>query len=573
MGPRMKRLGDLSRRRRPGGRSDTTAKEGRGVAAGMQARILAAALALAGLSALSLPAHAAAASAPAPASLAFGAPGTPSFATYPLPDDIAGGPNAGEPTIGIPWDTDHLFFQANSRTYKAVFDDHGGVTWSVVTPAFTRVNVDPMLNADPVSHRIWAGGLDGPCSVMGISDDDGATWIPAGNMCNFAQLDHQSIGSGPWAASAVPRGQVYSRATYYCSQLQYTACTTSLDGGLAWLPFTEVTGGCGGLHGHIRVSEVTGFAAVPDASCATGEGTVPGVPMGSNKVGFGYTDDNGVTWKSRVVADSNSSRGFDPSLQFGRQKGWLYVGQADANGVHVAMSKDQGLTWETLGGSTPGATPAAWLDLRGAFHDPKTGAPLKYGAFADMQAGDDDRAAFSFLATTNPDGAHPFDDCGAPGDGNIWHYYVAQTFDAGQTWTVTRVSDDPVQAGAIWNGGGTQPCRNLLDFADMDVDSHGRIHIGFTDGCTKACVDKYNAWQAGQGEAPKGTDSRDRHGTVFRQVTGKGLFAKDDVAGTNATGGASGPGPSKSAKSPGLELPLLAVAVVAVAALARRRRD
>jgi hypothetical protein len=517
--------------------------------------------------AVALPALAASAPTPPLASPAFGAPGAPTFGTFPLPDDIAGGPNAGEPTIGIPWNTDHLFFQANSRTFKAVFDETGGVAWSAVTPVFTRANVDPMLNADPVTGRIWAGGLDGPCSVMGISDDDGATWVPSGNMCNLAQLDHQSIGTGPWAKDMAPRSTVYGRATYYCSQLTYTACTTSLNGGLAWLPFTEVTGGCGGLHGHIRVSEVTGFAAVPDASCATGEGPVP---MGANKVGFGYTDNNGLTWESRVVPESNTSRGFDPSLQFGREKGWLYVGAADSNGVHVALSKDQGLTWETLGNATPGATPSTWFDLRSVFHDPLTGDPIKYGSFADMQVGDDDRAAFAFLGTTNPKGDHPFNDCGAPGDGNIWHYYVAQTFDGGATWSVTRVSEDPVQVGAIWNGGGSQPCRNLLDFADMDIDSHGRMHIGFSDGCTKACVDKYNAFRAGTGPAPTGGDSRDRHGTVFRQVTGKGLFAKDDVqsTGTMTSSGAEG---AKS-NAPGLPLGILALAVIVVGVVVRRRR-
>ena len=40
---------------------------------------------------------------------------------------------------------------------------------------------------------------------------------------------------------------------------------------------------------------------------------------------------------------------------------------------------------------------------------PVTGDPLVFGAFADVQAGDDDRVAFVYLATTNPAAAHPFD--------------------------------------------------------------------------------------------------------------------------------------------------------------------
>lgn len=138
----------------------------------------------------------------------FGLPGTPVFHPYPLPGSLDNANNAGEPTIGIPWDTDHAFFQAYTNTHKAVFDDNAteegkpAVEWTDVTPAFTLVNVDPMVHVDPPSGRIFAGGLVGPCSLMGISDDDGATWTPAANMCSGAQFDHQSIGSGPWSATS-----------------------------------------------------------------------------------------------------------------------------------------------------------------------------------------------------------------------------------------------------------------------------------------------------------------------------------------------------------------------------------
>src|SRR2546423_244296 len=102
------------------------------------------------------------------------------------------------------------------------------------------------------------------------------------------------VAAGPapspaFGAPGAPAFTAYPLPPYSAPRLASRAGTTSPDGGRAWLPFTEVTGGCGGLHGHIRVSEATGFAAVPDASCATGEGTVPGVPMGPDKVGFGYT--------------------------------------------------------------------------------------------------------------------------------------------------------------------------------------------------------------------------------------------------------------------------------------------
>jgi hypothetical protein len=225
------------------------------------------------------------------------------------------------------------------------------------------------------------------------------------------------------------------------------------------------------------------------------------------------------------MPDSRDGTGFDPAIVFSTESGWLWLAQADELGIHVGMSKDEGLSWQLLGNSTQGAAPSAWLALNETFRDPVTGNPLKYGSFPDLEAGDDARVALSYLATTNPDGKAPFTDCGAASDGNVWHYYLSMSLDGGATWTTTRLSEDPVQVGAIWNGGGGDPCRNLLDFNDMEMDSKGRLHIAFADGCTGGCAQRYAA-----GEVVKGGDSRDALGTILRQSTGPGLFSQFDVA-------------------------------------------
>lgn len=516
-------------------------------------------------------------------SVFFGLPGEPHFDAYPLDEDLpanlASGPHgAGEPTIGIPWNTDHVFFQAFTNTYRGAFDDVNwqdgkpAVEWTDATPLVTPINVDPMIHADYQTGRIFAGGLAGPCSLMGISDDDGVTWKPAANMCSGPQFDHQSVGSGPWSKSApdsAVRNLVYPRATYYCAQLALTACATSLDGGFVWLPFTEVLGGCGGLHGHIAVSEATGFAAVPHGSCAGPES--PTALQGGTYVGFAYTDDNGLTWNSRVMPDSEDGVGFDPDLAFSQESGWMWVAQADDNGIHIGLSKDEGQTWETLGGGMSGFEAASWFNLTGTFRDPLTDRPLVFGSFPDLEAGDDLRVALAFMGTTDPEGKDPFTDCSKKSDKNIWHYYLSQSFDGGQSWTTTRLWEDPVQVGAIWNGGGGDPCRNLLDFNDMDMDSNGRLHIAFADGCTKECSEKYAAWVAGTGEAPKGEDSRDSWGTVLRQTTGRGLFASEDFPMVESTTTATN-APDEDEAIPAPEL-VFAAAAVAIAFVLRRRQS
>ncbi len=490
------------------------------------------------------------------------------FTQFAAPDHLPQVDNAGEPTLGIPWNTDSVFFMAGEATYRIRFDETGNPTWEDVTPPNSILNVDPMLHADPDLGRVWAGGLDGPCSIMAFSDDDGETWIPTGNMCSGAQFDHQSIGSGPH--STLPAGSpTFAHATYYCAQLGTIACATSLDGGASWGPFVQVAGPCGGLHGHIRVSRTTGMAAVPDDSCG-------------GPAGFAFTDTNGLTWGSKVVdgSDGVGSQGFDPSVQFTRGSGWLYYGLANEDGAHIALSKDDGETWESIGGGM--GESATWLDV-GAFHDP----PIVAAAFSDVQAGDDDRVAFAFLglADTNGDGtadewpevdnicgglvpvgncrtAEGIHQCDEFQDTMVWHYYVALSYDAGATWTVERASPDPVQVGGIWPFGGGVPCRNLLDFNDMDMDSKGRLTIGFADGCINDCALTPSLDSDG---------SRAEWATVLQQTGGKGLFAAFDDEHVGATGADDGVQDDENEDSPAAPIVGLVAGLAALALLGRRR--
>ncbi len=477
----------------------------------------------------------------------FGHVGEPSFATHPAPANLFSSDRAGEPTLGIPWNTNSVFFQAAATTYRVQFDELGEASWRDVTPLYqVPINLDPMLHADPDTGRVWAGGLLGPCSVMMYSDDDGASWLPSHNMCSGVRFDHQSIGSGPAAGVAPAVG--HEHVAYYCGQGGTIACARSLDGGVTWLPFQDVPGLCGGFHGHIRVSRPTGYAAVPVADCGRDHG-------------FIVTDDGGLTWDSAVIPGTGEwTNGFDPSLQFTRGSGWLYYGMASEHGIHVALSKDEGASWEPLGQGHGQAD--AWLDI-GALHEP----PIVAGVFADVQAGDDNRVAMSFLGLEGGPGADldfltspDIYQCNDRQDELVWHYYAAFSYDAGQTWDVRRISDDPVQVGGIFDvlvGGGGN-CRNLLDFNDMDIDSTGRVYIGFADGCLDECA---------RTAEPGSRGYRQEYATILRQATGLGLFAEYDQ--TPVSEPVSQTGSDESVPSPGSAL---VVAALAAAGLAGRRR-
>ena len=129
-------------------------------------------------------------------------------------------------------------------------------------------------------------------------------------------------------------------------------------------------------------------------------------------------------------------------------------------------------------------------------------------------AGSAGRAAVAFYGTPVEG-----DDQSPEYDG-AFHLYVAMTYDAGQTWqTQDLTPNDPVQRGCIWASGGSNACRNLLDFQGMTIDNKGRVIIGYADGCTKStCI----------GVNGKPTSSRDSRGTIARQTTGKGLLAQFD---------------------------------------------
>lgn len=446
-----------------------------------------------------------------------------------------GAATAAEPTVGVDWNTPgEVMFRASLTTHRASFDDSVSqpiVSWQGVTDVLDPItHLDPMLHTDEITGRTWSGGLiaAGGCSFMVASDDLGESWLPQ-VPCSFIGADHQTIGSGPYAvpldvANGAP--EPFNRVVYTCSQAVVstnggvanpaTGCAASFDGGITWQPGSFWIGGCGGLHGHVRVSEVTGTAAVPDKTC------------GSDQMGFVYSDNNGATWIARTVSGSKQDPygGFDPSLDFSKgtaedptdANGWLYYGYGGGLGAFVAMSKDEGVNWEDLGSGHAGVTPTTWLDV-GQFADP----PVKSAVFSDMRVGDDDRAAFAFLGSTEPGSNAMYDSCAGAGQYE-WFYYVSVTYDAGQTWTTQRITEDPVQIGAIWDSGGGAACRNLLDFNDMDIDEKGRLIIGYADGCIDTCVDKWENDNAGPG------DSRSEWGHILRQYGGKTLFSKFDAA-------------------------------------------
>jgi len=210
--------------------------------------------------------------------------------------------------------------------------------------------------------------------------------------------------------------------------------------------------------------------------------------------------DNGLNWIVRTVPDAKSiSPGTDPSVAAGANN-TIYFGYVNVDGhAKIAASADRGLHWSK---SKDAGTPFG----------------IQNTEFAEVIAGDNNRAAFAFLGTPSAGDTQSADFLG------IWHLYVAFTYNTGRTWTtVDATPSDPVQRGCIWNQGGSNPCRNLLDFNDITVDKFGRVLVGYADGCTGSCVN-----DSSQNASTGPPSAQDALATIARQVGGRGLFAALD---------------------------------------------
>jgi hypothetical protein len=441
-------------------------------------------------------------------------PAPPNCIQPSLGSTSAGGHDAGEPSVGVNWKTGKVFIEAGNHTLRVTFNDAvkpATAAWEDKRSPFARVSLDPILFTDDSrmggTNRTFSSQLNGVTSELSYTDDDGENWTPTQGSGQPAGVDHQTVGGGPYAAPAPATRTSYPHAIYYCSQDIATAfCSRSDDGGFTFGPgipiYTFITvngvdvpvapGSCGGLHGHVRVAP-DGTVYVPNDSCFD--------TNGDSRPGVAVSTDNGLSWVVRTVPDGESAGAgaSDPSVAAGANN-TIYFGYANADGhAKVAVSADRGQQWTK---SADAGTPFG----------------IQNTEFAEVIAGDDNRAAFAFLGTTAAGDTQSSDFLG------VWHLYVAFTYDGGRSWTTAdATSNDPVQRGCIWNGGGSNPCRNLLDFNDITVDKNGRVLVGYADGCTGACVTDPSE-NASTGPA----SAQDALATIARQVGGLGLFAALD---------------------------------------------
>ncbi|MCA1840088.1 MAG: hypothetical protein LC723_07140, partial [Actinobacteria bacterium] len=175
----------------------------------------------------------------------------PSYTNYPAPPasfTTPAGPGgltfthsakAGEPTIGVDRRTGATIYQGGLYTYKVSWSGTTPpvATWSDISPPAAlvayRKSSDAFMYVDPETGRAFVTQLNGDCSVMDYTSNDGATWTHSVLGCGIGSgFDHQSLVGGRYANPAPAHGADYPNNLYYCAQQEAGAgCARSDDGG------------------------------------------------------------------------------------------------------------------------------------------------------------------------------------------------------------------------------------------------------------------------------------------------------------------------------------------------------
>lgn len=422
-------------------------------------------------------------------------PGVPRYQVYAPPEGLSG--NTGEPSVGYNPSSGQSFILSGLKTLFLKYPQNLSPAqplacdgeWEERSSALTSVTtLDPIGFTDSLvrgheTGRTWIGQLAGANSVMAFSDDDGATWIPNQGGPFASAVDHQTIAAGPLPPplNAVPN-PIYPNAFYYCGQdIAFASCARSDNGGLTFGAPTPVytVADCAGIHGHVRVAP-DGTVYLPSKAC------------GPN-VAISVSTDAATTWSQHPVPDSQPAIR-DPSVAIATDNTAYFCYSDGDRNARVAVTKDRGASWDRI------------VDLGKEMG-------IKHVMFTHAIAGDGDRATCAYVGTNTEGNPVALD---FPG---TWYLYFSTTYDGGASWTtVNATPTDPVQGvGGIWNSGGGNPNRNLLDFNEITLDEKGYPIYGYADGCIGDC-------DADPAQNPFAAFPK-----IARQIAGKSLYAEFDA--------------------------------------------
>lgn len=376
----------------------------------------------------------------------------------------------GEPSMGVLKDGS-IFAAVKGDTVPtkdvlARSGDHGK-TWSMVSDIKNGpVSLDPWMWVDSITNRLWNTPLYVACTWAAWSDDGGRSWDAnpiAG--CGVPAHDHQKITTGPPAKGVTTSG--YPNVVYYSYnsfRKEGTWISESFDGGKTF-NVGQVVHKEDACHAGIA----SPVAVAPDGTAYSAKPTCDGLDIAVSK-------DSGKTWK--VTGHVNDAGGYqalaetvDIATDTAGNAFAVYNGKDGR--LYLTSSGDGGASWSApIVASPPSVTVTT---------------------FSNLAAGAPGHVAIGYLGTTADASGWAKKTGEAAPTGTVWHAWMGFLDDAlaAQPTIVSQQvtpNDDPVQVGCIWLSGGSNACRNLGDFVDVQ-ERDGRAYFVYTDGCAKCSTD------------------------------------------------------------------------------------
>jgi hypothetical protein len=377
------------------------------------------------------------------------------------------GVDALEPTLGLNEEGDVFFVGVPGAGASIMRSTDEGETWEDKSPNLAGVKshpvtLDPYVYVDEWTGRVFTIDLTVACSYMSYSDDKGESWVTNPLACGRPVNDHQTLFSGPPVSSSTVG---YDNVVYYCwNDVATSSCSKSLNGGLTWHPTgepafhpAEVQEGapgarsCGGLHGHGVVAD-DGTIYLPKEHCEE-----PWIAM---------SRDEGVTWEHvRVAPRGTAIFGPDPSVAVDSE-GNVYYAWVDKDRLpRLAVSTNGGFSWsKPMEVGMPGLTEVA---------------------LATLDAGAPGKVALAYYGTDDVKGKIEEREY----EGAKWNFYMtmsANVFDRDPVF-YSGPLNDPADAVAQ-NACGPRRCYDALDFIDVVVGPDGTPWTSFVDNCIAPCV-------------------------------------------------------------------------------------